>query len=36
VGHASRLLVLLQNVLPDRLFDKLVMRYLGLPGKSGA
>jgi short-subunit dehydrogenase len=35
VGHESRILVYLQNVLPDRLFDKLVTRYLGLPGKSG-
>lgn len=36
VGHDVRLRVFLKKVLPDRLFDQLVMRYLGLPGKSVA
>jgi NAD(P)-dependent dehydrogenase (short-subunit alcohol dehydrogenase family) len=36
VGHNVRLLVFLNKVLPDRLFDQLVIRYLGLPGKSVA
>jgi NAD(P)-dependent dehydrogenase (short-subunit alcohol dehydrogenase family) len=36
LGHNARLLVFLNKVLPDRLFDQLVMRYLGLPGKSVA
>jgi NAD(P)-dependent dehydrogenase (short-subunit alcohol dehydrogenase family) len=34
VGHESRPLVFLKKVLPDRLFDQLVIRYFGLPGKS--
>jgi NAD(P)-dependent dehydrogenase (short-subunit alcohol dehydrogenase family) len=36
VGHNARLLVFLNKVLPDRLFDQLVIRYFGLPGKSVA
>jgi NAD(P)-dependent dehydrogenase (short-subunit alcohol dehydrogenase family) len=36
VGYESRILVFLNKILPDRLFDQLVMRYLGLPGKSVA
>jgi NAD(P)-dependent dehydrogenase (short-subunit alcohol dehydrogenase family) len=33
VGHAAILQVLLHTILPDRLYDKLVIRYAGLPGK---
>jgi NAD(P)-dependent dehydrogenase (short-subunit alcohol dehydrogenase family) len=36
VGHNARFLVLLKKILPDRLFDQLLIRYLGLPGKSVA
>ncbi len=36
VGRAVRLQVLLNKILPDRLYDQLVIRYVGLPGKSTA
>lgn len=34
VGPALRLRIILNKILPDRLYDRLVIRYIGLPGKS--
>lgn len=36
VSNEARLLVFLKQVLPDRLFDRFVIQYLGLKGKSVA
>ncbi len=36
VGPALRLRIILNKILPDRLYDRLVIRYIGLPGKSVA
>ncbi len=36
VGHNARILVFLKKVLPDRIYDQLVIRYFGLPCKSVA
>lgn len=35
VGSGVRLRAFLKKVLPDRLFDQLIVRYIGLPGRSG-
>jgi len=36
VGPGVRFRAILKKVLPDRLFDQLIVRYIGLPGRSGA
>jgi len=36
VGPGVRLRAMLKKVLPDRLFDQLIVNYIGLPGKSRA
>lgn len=33
VGPGVRLRAILKKILPDRLFDQLIVRYIGLPGK---
>jgi NAD(P)-dependent dehydrogenase (short-subunit alcohol dehydrogenase family) len=35
VGNGVRLRVFLKKVLPDRLFDRLIIRYINLPARSG-
>jgi NAD(P)-dependent dehydrogenase (short-subunit alcohol dehydrogenase family) len=35
VGRGVRLRALLKKVLPDRMFDRLIIRYINLPGRSG-
>jgi NAD(P)-dependent dehydrogenase (short-subunit alcohol dehydrogenase family) len=35
VGSGVLLRVMLKKILPDRLFDKLIVRSIGLPGKQG-
>jgi len=35
VGPGVRLRAILKKVLPDRLFDQLIVRSIGLPGRSG-
>jgi NAD(P)-dependent dehydrogenase (short-subunit alcohol dehydrogenase family) len=35
VGRGVRLRAFLKKVLPDRLFDRLIIRYINLPGRSG-
>jgi NAD(P)-dependent dehydrogenase (short-subunit alcohol dehydrogenase family) len=36
VGSGARLRAFLKKILPDRLFDRLIIRAIGLPGRSGA
>ncbi len=36
VGREIRLQILLNKILPNRLYDQLVIKYVGLPGKSTA
>ncbi|MEK6743373.1 MAG: SDR family NAD(P)-dependent oxidoreductase [Nitrospirota bacterium] len=35
VGPGVRFRAILKKILPDRLFDQLIVRYIGLPGKPG-
>ena len=35
VGPGVRLRAILKKVLPDRLFDRIIVRYIGLPGRPG-
>jgi NAD(P)-dependent dehydrogenase (short-subunit alcohol dehydrogenase family) len=35
VGRGVRLRAFLKKVLPDRMFDRLIIRYINLPGRSG-
>jgi len=35
VGPGVRFRAILKKILPDRLFDQLIVRYIGLPGKHG-